>query len=42
MGFHRQALHAQKIGFIHPTSGKAMQFECELPEDMKRLIATLS
>jgi 23S rRNA pseudouridine1911/1915/1917 synthase len=42
LSFERQALHAKKIGFIHPTTGKAMQFECELPEDMKRLIAALS
>ncbi len=42
LGFERQALHARKIGFIHPTTGVAMQFECELPEDMKHLIAALS
>lgn len=40
--FNRQALHAQKIGFIHPTTGKAMQFECEVPDDIKLLIKTLS
>ena len=40
-GFTRQALHAKEIGFIHPRTGKKMHFECELPEDMKALLATL-
>ena len=30
----RQALHAQKLGFIHPISGKSMSFEAPLPNDM--------
>ena len=34
----RQALHAKTIGFIHPTTGKEMIFESELPDDMKKLI----
>jgi len=29
----RQALHAKSLGFIHPTSGKKMQFDSELPQD---------
>lgn len=29
----RQALHARSLGFIHPTSGKHLLFEAELPED---------
>jgi 23S rRNA pseudouridine1911/1915/1917 synthase len=34
----RQALHAKSLGFIHPTTGKEMFFESELPEDMTLLI----
>ncbi|MDH4222257.1 MAG: RluA family pseudouridine synthase [candidate division Zixibacteria bacterium] len=37
----RQALHAKKIGFIHPRSEKYMEFESELPEDMKKLLKFL-
>ncbi|HEX9912123.1 MAG TPA: RluA family pseudouridine synthase, partial [candidate division Zixibacteria bacterium] len=34
----RQALHAKKIGFVHPRTKKYMEFESELPEDMKKLL----
>ena len=34
----RQALHAQTLGFTHPTTKKEMFFETELPEDMKKVI----
>ena len=34
----RQALHARTLGFIHPTTGKEMFFEAELPEDIKTVI----
>ncbi|WP_434735189.1 RluA family pseudouridine synthase [Clostridium sp.] len=33
-----QLLHAQKLGFIHPTSGKYIEFSSELPEYFKRII----
>jgi 23S rRNA pseudouridine1911/1915/1917 synthase len=36
--FKRAALHAAKIEFRHPITGKAMKFESPLPEDMQRLI----
>ena len=29
----RQALHAQSLGFVHPTSGDNVFFEAELPAD---------
>ena len=29
----RQALHAQSLGFLHPTSGETLFFEAELPAD---------
>jgi 23S rRNA pseudouridine1911/1915/1917 synthase len=34
----RQALHAKSLGFIHPSSGKEMMFESEIPDDMTQLI----
>lgn len=34
----RQALHAKTLGFEHPTSGKVLQFDSKLPEDMVRCI----
>ena len=37
----RQALHAWKLAFLHPGSGKLMQFEAPLPEDFRTLLETL-
>jgi len=37
----RQALHAYKIGFIHPVTNEALEFTADIPEDMCRLITTL-
>jgi 23S rRNA pseudouridine1911/1915/1917 synthase len=34
----RQALHAKTLGFRHPTSGKEMLFESDLPPDMSALV----
>ncbi|HPT04923.1 MAG TPA: RluA family pseudouridine synthase, partial [Bacteroidales bacterium] len=34
----RQALHARSLGFIHPSSGKFVLFESELPQDMQAVI----
>jgi len=34
----RQALHARSLGFIHPSTGKKMYFESELPSDMSNTI----
>ena len=34
----RQALHAKSLAFSHPISGKDMQFDSKIPEDMVRLI----
>jgi len=34
----RQALHARTIGFDHPTTGKRMLFESDLPADMKNVL----
>ncbi|HEX8959976.1 MAG TPA: RluA family pseudouridine synthase [Geobacteraceae bacterium] len=37
----RQALHAKTLGFIHPATGKYLEFDTELPEDMARIVAYL-
>ena len=34
----RHALHAKTLGFIHPLTKKPMQFDSELPEDMREVI----
>lgn len=37
--WHRHALHASKIKFIHPKSGKIMSFESALPADFSEIIS---
>lgn len=34
LGMTRQALHAARLSFVHPTSGDTMTWEAELPPDM--------
>ena len=34
----RQALHAKTLGFVHPTTGKEIFFDTELPNDMEQVI----
>lgn len=34
----RQALHAQTLGFIHPSTGKYMEFEAPLPHDFESVL----
>jgi 23S rRNA pseudouridine1911/1915/1917 synthase len=34
----RQALHAQLLGFIHPSTGKRVKFESPLPEDFASVL----
>jgi len=36
--FKRQALHAQALELVHPSSGKLISFKAEIPEDMETLI----
>ena len=40
--FDRQALHAWRLGFVHPITGREMQFEAPMPEDMAQLIERLA
>ncbi len=37
----RQALHAFRLGFQHPASGTAVQYDAPLPADMQALLQTL-
>ncbi len=34
----RQALHAAQLGFQHPVTGRELDFEAPLPDDMSQLI----
>jgi 23S rRNA pseudouridine1911/1915/1917 synthase len=40
-GFMRQALHAWRLGLVHPQTRRAVHWRAELPEDMAALVATL-
>jgi 23S rRNA pseudouridine1911/1915/1917 synthase len=37
----RQALHARRLAFRHPQSGKELEFEAPLPDDIKRTLEAL-
>ncbi|MBV6415794.1 MAG: Ribosomal large subunit pseudouridine synthase D [Steroidobacteraceae bacterium] len=39
--FPRQALHAARLAFAHPSSGEELDFESPLPADMAALLAAL-
>ncbi len=41
-GFRRQALHAARLAFEHPVSGKPIVNEAALPDDMQELLAVLA
>ncbi|MFC4294495.1 RluA family pseudouridine synthase [Novosphingobium tardum] len=41
LGFRRQALHAARLGFLHPTTGERLAFSSDLPADMRELIEGL-
>lgn len=41
LGFARQALHAQHLGFIHPISGVDIRLSSPLPADMQQLLIEL-
>ena len=34
----RQALHAKTLGFEHPKTGKWMQFDSEIPQDLQEVL----
>lgn len=39
--FRRQALHAKRLELAHPVTGEWMEWEVDLPEDMKQLLDAL-
>jgi 23S rRNA pseudouridine1911/1915/1917 synthase len=40
--FPRQALHAEKLSFVHPATHKLMAFHAPLPQDMQELVRLLA
>lgn len=40
-GFARQALHARRLGFIHPADGRSLTFDSPLPADLHELFTDL-
>ena len=40
-GFRRQALHAERLSFVHPISGETLSFSAERPVDQEQLIVAL-
>src|SRR5690606_1180533 len=40
-GFKRQALHAIKLGLIHPETQEPMHWQIELPADMKAMLEAM-
>ena len=42
LNFHRQALHAAALGFVHPVSKENLTFKSALPSDIQELIAALT
>jgi 23S rRNA pseudouridine1911/1915/1917 synthase len=42
LGFHRQALHAAALGFVHPVSKENLSFESVLPSDIQELLGALA
>lgn len=41
IAFPRQALHAQKLSFVHPITSEEVSFEAPLPQDMHLLIENI-
>ena len=39
--FRRQALHAGRLGLVHPTSGETLEWNAALPADMESLLVSL-
>ena len=42
LGFRRQALHAARLGFIHPVTSAALAFDSNIPADMQELFSELA
>jgi 23S rRNA pseudouridine1911/1915/1917 synthase len=42
LGFHRQALHAAELGFVHPVLKENLTFKSPLPSDIQELFGALA
>jgi 23S rRNA pseudouridine1911/1915/1917 synthase len=42
LDFHRQALHAAELGFVHPVSKQYLSFKSAIPSDMQELFRALT
>ena len=42
LNFHRQALHAAELGFVHPVSKENLTFKSAIPSDMQELFRALT
>ncbi len=41
-GFRRQALHAERLGLIHPGTGEPVEWTAPIPADMRALVEALA
>ena len=41
LGFHRQALHAAELGFVHPGTKDRLSFTSAMPSDLQELFSAL-
>ncbi len=41
-GFRRQALHAERLGLIHPGTGEPVEWTAPMPADMRALVKALA
>src|SRR4051794_37776040 len=41
LNFHRQALHAAELGFVHPVTNTKLSFKSALPSDIQELFGAL-
>jgi 23S rRNA pseudouridine1911/1915/1917 synthase len=42
LGFERQALHAARLGFVHPVDHRTLSFDSRMPDDMQELLSALA
>lgn len=42
LGFERQALHAARLGFLHPIDRRSLSFDSRMPDDMQELLSALA
>ncbi|MFD1611571.1 RluA family pseudouridine synthase [Sphingomonas tabacisoli] len=42
LGFERQALHAARLGFLHPIDRRPLAFDSPMPDDMQELLSALT